>query len=184
MTGAWLETEEDVLESRAQLRTRLDALLEEGELPEERRAEVLNALDVDELPIEEIMVPAEDIVALSTADSFRENLERVRRAPHVRFPLVGEDLEDFQGIVYLPSIVDHFDALQTGDLTLADVAAPPLTLSATTTVSTAYDRFQAADQELALIVRDSTVVGLLTATDALEAVMGELEDPVDRESDP
>ena len=37
MTGAWLETEEDVLESRAQLRTRLNSLLAEGALPQGRR---------------------------------------------------------------------------------------------------------------------------------------------------
>jgi CBS domain containing-hemolysin-like protein len=184
MTGAWLETEEDILESRAQLRTRLDALLEEGELPEERRTEVLNALDVDELPIEDIMVPADDVVALSTEDSFTENLQRMRAAPHVRFPLVGHELADFRGIVYLPSIVDHFETLQAGNLTLLDVAAPPLKLSASTTVSQAYDRFQAADQELALIVRDDAVVGLLTATDALETVMGELEDPLDSDDLP
>jgi len=35
MTGAWLETEEGVLESRAQLRNRWNSLLEEGELQEE-----------------------------------------------------------------------------------------------------------------------------------------------------
>lgn len=77
MTGAWLETEEDVLESRAQLRNRLGSLLKEGELPEERREEVPNALDVDELAISEIMVPAEDIIALSTTASVKENLDRI-----------------------------------------------------------------------------------------------------------
>jgi IMP dehydrogenase len=37
MTGAWLETEEEVLETRAQLRNRLNDMLEEVEVPEERR---------------------------------------------------------------------------------------------------------------------------------------------------
>jgi IMP dehydrogenase len=34
---------------------------------------------------------------------------------------------------------------------------------------------------LALVVSDGEVVGLLTATDTLEAVMGQLEDPLDDE---
>lgn len=42
-------------------------------------------------------------------------------------------------------------------------------------------RFQAEGQELALILSKGEVVGLLTATDALEAVMGQIEDPLDRE---
>jgi IMP dehydrogenase len=54
-----------------------------------------------------------------------------------------------------------------------------MTLSPEVSVSDAYDQFQAQAQELALVVEDGTVVGLVTATDALEAVMGQLEDPLD-----
>ncbi len=180
MTGAWLETEEDVIESRAQLRNRVNSLLEEGELAEERRDEVLNAIQVGELPIRDVMVDASDIVALSTSVSAEENFERMRNTPHTRFPLVGDDLTDFRGVVYAPSIIDDFEALKAGDRSFEDIAAPPTTLSPETTVSDAFDQFQAEDQELALVLEDGEVVGLLTATDALEAVMGELEDPLDR----
>ncbi|MFW5918663.1 MAG: hemolysin family protein [Halanaeroarchaeum sp.] len=179
MTGAWLETETDAMESRAQLRNRLGSLLERGELPEERRQEVLNALDVDELPVGEVMVPAEDVVALSTTDSPEDNLERIQHTAHTRFPLVGEDLDDFRGIVYAPTIIDHYEEFLDGDRSFEDVAAPPMTLAAETNVSDAYDQFQAEGQELALVIRDGEVVGLFTATDALEAVMGQLEDPLD-----
>ncbi|MFC6952924.1 hemolysin family protein [Halorubellus litoreus] len=182
MTGAWLETEEDVIESRAQLRNRVHSLLEEGELAEERRDEVLNAIQVGELAIRDIMVDASDVVAMSTTASVDENLDRIRDTPHTRFPLVGDDLTDFRGVVYAPSIIDEFEALKAGDRSFEDIAAPPTTLSPETTVSDAFDQFQAEDQELALVFEDGEVVGLLTATDALEAVMGELEDPLDREA--
>jgi CBS domain containing-hemolysin-like protein len=182
MTGAWLETEEEVIESRAQLRNRLHSLLEEGDLSEERRDEVLSALRVDELSISEIMVPADDIVALSTTVPVADNFERIRDTPHTRFPLVGDTLTDFHGIVYAPSIIDHFEELHAGSLSFTEIAAPPMTLAAETNVSDAFDQFQAEDQELALVLEDGEVVGLLTATDALEAVMGELEDPLDEQS--
>jgi CBS domain containing-hemolysin-like protein len=180
MTGAWLETEEEVLESRAQLRNRLHSLLQEGELPEERREEVLSALDVDTVSIREIMVPTEEVVALSTAVSPEENFERIRNTPHTRFPVVGEELTDFHGVVYAPSIIDHFEELNSGELSFAEISAPPMTLAAETNVSDAFDQFQAEDQELALVISDGKVAGLLTATDALEAVMGDLEDPLDQ----
>jgi CBS domain containing-hemolysin-like protein len=182
MTGAWLETEQDVLESRAQLRNRLHSLLEEGELSEERRDEVLNALDIGVLSVREIMVPAEEIVALSTTRSPDENFERIRNTPHTRFPLIGSGLSDFEGIVYSPSIIDTFEQLREGDTSFSDIAAPPMTVSADATASDAFDQFQAQDQELALVIDDGEVVGLLTATDTVEAVMGDLEDPLDRQS--
>ncbi|WP_248895505.1 CNNM domain-containing protein [Haloplanus halobius] len=180
MTGAWLETEEEVIETRAQLRNRIDSLLEEGEISEERQEEVLNALAVGDTHVEAIMVDAADIVALSTTASVSENLETMRAAPHTRFPLVGEGLADFRGIVYTPSVLTHFEALERDERTFEDIAVPPMTLSPETTISDAFDRFQDEDQELALVVQDDEVVGLVTATDALEAVLGELEDPLDR----
>jgi CBS domain containing-hemolysin-like protein len=180
MTGAWLETEQEAMESRAQLRNRIDSLLDEQEIPEERQEEVLSALDIGTLPVEEIMNPAEEIVALSTANAPDENLDRIRHTPHTRFPLVGEQRSDFHGIVYAPSIIDHYEQLRREELDFTDIAVPPMTLTAETSVSDAFDQFQAEDQELALVLDDGNVVGLVTATDALEAVMGDLEDPLDR----
>jgi IMP dehydrogenase len=100
-------------------------------------------------------------------------------SPHTRYPLVGSDEEDFLGIVYVPAVLDRIDELRAEETTLREVAAPPMTVSADTTVSDAIDQFQAESQELALVLSDGEVVGLLTATDALEAVMGEIEDPLD-----
>mgnify|MGYP006292524461 FL=1 len=179
MTGSWTDAEEEVLETRAELRNRLGSMMEEVELPEERREEVLNALDVDALAVREVLTPADEVISLSTTASAEENLDRIRDTPHSRFPLVGDDLNEFEGIVYAPSIVSRFDELRDGDLAFADVAAPPMTVSADASVSDAFDQFQAESQELALVIEDGEVVGLLTATDAMEAVMGQLEDPLD-----
>jgi CBS domain containing-hemolysin-like protein len=62
-----------------------------------------------------------------------------------------------------------------------DVAAPPMTVAVGTSVSDVIDRFQAEGQELALAVADGGVRGLVTATDALETAMGDIEDPLDRD---
>ncbi|MFC7323471.1 CNNM domain-containing protein [Halorubrum rutilum] len=179
MTGSWTEAESEVLETRAELRNRLGSMMEDVELPEERREEVLSALDVDRVTVADVMTPPGDVVSLTTDASVEENLDRIRDTPHTRFPLVGDDPTDFEGIVYAPSIVSRFDELRAGDVTFADIAAPPMTVAADASVSDAYDRFQAESQELAMVVEDGEIVGLLTATDAMEAVMGQLEDPLD-----
>ncbi|KAB1188032.1 MULTISPECIES: CNNM domain-containing protein [Haloferax] len=179
MSGAWLEAEQDAIESRSQLRNRLSSLLERGEIEGERHDEVLNALEAGTIEIRNVMVAESDVVFLSTEVSIEENLERVSETPHTRYPLIGSTPEEVVGIVYVPQVVDKMDALRDGDATFEEIAAPPMTMSADTTVSDAIDRFQAERQELALVLSDGDVVGLLTATDALEAVMGELEDPLD-----
>jgi CBS domain containing-hemolysin-like protein len=179
MTGAWLETEEDVIESRAELRNRLGSVLDEGDLPDERRDEVMNALEVGERPVRDLLIPAEEIVALSTAVDAEENLRRMAEHPHTRYPLVGEDLTDFRGIVYSPVLARHREDLVDGDLDFTALAAPPMTLSPDADVSDAVDQFQAEAQELALVIEDGEVAGMVTVTDLLESVMGDVEDPID-----
>lgn len=49
-------------------------------------------------------------------------------------------------------------------------------------MSEAIDEFQAANKELAVVESDGTAVGIVTATDAFEAIAGELEDPLDAAS--
>ncbi len=181
MTGAWLETEEDVIETRAELRNRIGSVLDEGDLSEERREEVLNALAIGERPVREAMVPTEDVVALSTAVDAEENFRRMAEHPHTRYPLVGDDLTEFRGVLYVPVLARHRDALAEGDVDFEALAAPPMTLSPDVDVSDAIDQFQAEHQELALVFEDGAVVGLVTVTDLLESVMGDVEDPLDDE---
>jgi len=180
MTGAWLETEEDVIESRADLRNRLGSVLDEGDLTDERRSEVMNALQIGERPLREVMVPAEDVVALSTEVDAAENFQRIESNPHTRYPLVGDELTDFHGIVYLPVLMRKREELSdTAAIDFEALAAPPMTMSPDTDVSDAIDQFQAETQELALVIEDGAVIGMVTVTDLLESITGDIEDPID-----
>ena len=180
MTGAWLKTEEDVIESRADLRNTLGSALEESDLSEERHEEVMNALTIGEQPIRELLIPADDVVALSTAVDGEENFRRMEAHPHTRYPLVGEEPTDFRGVVYSPVLTQHRDDLASGDVDFEELAAPPMTLSPDVDVSDAVDQFQVENQELALVIEDGEVVGMVTVTDLFEAVMGDIEDPLDK----
>lgn len=180
MTGAWLETEQELIETRADLRNRMDSLLERGDLSAERHEEILNALAVGRTELRDIMVDTDDVVFLSTAASLSENLDRMSSSPHTRYPVIGERPEDFRGVIYVSSVLNELDALEDGETSLEDLATSPMTLPETTPVSDAIDRLQDRHQELALVVSEGEeVVGLVTATDALEELVGELEDPFD-----
>jgi CBS domain containing-hemolysin-like protein len=48
-------------------------------------------------------------------------------------------------------------------------------------VSDAIDQFQTERQELALVIEDGEVVGLVTVTDLLETIIGDIEDPLDQD---
>ena len=179
MTQAWTETEKEVIETRADLRNRLGSVLEEGELPADRREEIMNALTIGEQSVREVMVPPEEIVALSTEDGIDTNFETLEAKPHTRYPLVGDDLTAFEGVLYSPTLFNKREQLSNGETTLSALAAPPMTLSPDTDVSDAIDQFQTERQELALVIEDGEVVGLVTVTDLVETIIGDIEDPLD-----
>ena len=180
MTQSWTETEREVIETRADLRNRLGSVLEEGDVADERREEIINTLIIGEQPVREVMLPPADIVALSVEDDVESNFRKLEANPHTRYPLVGADLADFRGIVYAPALFNHRERLSTGDVEFAELAAPTMTLSPDTDVSDAIDQFQAEKQELALVIEDGDVIGLVTVTDLLETIIGDLEDPLDQ----
>jgi Hemolysins and related proteins containing CBS domains len=181
MTQAWTDSEREVIETRAELRTRLGSVLEDGDLSAERREEIMNALTIGEQPVGEVMIPAEDIVSLSTEDEPESNFETLEQHPHTRYPLVGDSLTEFRGIVYSPALFAHREELSSDGATFAELAAPTMTLSPDADVSDAIDQFQTERQEMALVVEDGEVVGLVTVTDLLETIIGDIEDPLDRD---
>ncbi|MFB6087816.1 MAG: CNNM domain-containing protein [Haloarculaceae archaeon] len=184
ITRSWAEEEaEGDVTSIPGLREEIGRIVSHGSLPEERREEIINAIEIEERPVTEIMVDREDVIALSTADDVATNVEHVRGTGHDRFPLVGESLEDFEGIVYGPLLLARLDELKAGDIDLGEIAAPPMTVAAETPVSDLIDQFQTQNQELALVLEGGEVVGLVTATDAFEAIAGEVSDPLDREDE-
>ena len=181
MTQAWTETEKEVIETRADLRNRLGSVLERGELPAERREEVMNALAIGEQTVREVMISPEEIVALSTEETPESNFQKLEEHPHTRYPLIGEDLADFRGIVYSPALFSHRERLSSGNSAFTELAAPTMTLSPDTDVSDAIDQFQTERQEMALVIEDGDVIGLVTVTDLLEAIIGDIEDPLDQD---
>lgn len=184
MTRAWTEAEEGEELGRGELREEMGRVLSQGELPEERRREVINALEIGNRPVSEIVIPRDEMVSLSTEDSVEENLQKIRENPqYVRFPLVGESIDEVEGIVYSPTVLSQLEALQEGDRKFEDLAAPPMTVDADMAISELIDRFQEENQELAVVKDEGRVVGMVTSTDAFETITGELKDPLDLGAD-
>ncbi|ELZ27358.1 CBS domain-containing protein [Halogeometricum pallidum JCM 14848] len=187
MTRSWAEEEredgEEGTYSRGELMTRMGDTLGNLDVPEDRREEIINAIAIDRIQASDVMVDRDDIISLSTERSVAENIETIQSSPLTRFPLVGESLDDVVGVVYLPSFVRSRDDLESGDADFTDISSPPLTVAPDLPISDLIDEFQETDQELALVVEDGRTIGLVTATDAFEAITGQLEDPLDRSAE-
>jgi CBS domain containing-hemolysin-like protein len=179
---SWTEMEaadeEPSLDGIGDVRRKMGEVLSRADLSRERQAEVLRTFDIDHLPVADIMVPRSEATAIRLADDLPATLSLMRERVHDRYPLLGDDWTDVRGTLYLQTVFQRLPGLRAGTVTLRDLAEPPVWVPADLPVSTLIDRLQEEQQEMAL-VRDGSVAGLVTLTDAFEAIAGEMEDPVD-----
>jgi CBS domain containing-hemolysin-like protein len=174
---------------RTEMKRRMAHILTRGQVPPDRRKEVMASLEIDEIPCTDITVGQEDLVALALDVPLRENLERIGEGGHVRYPVLKRDsangapiqLENVAGVLYLPAMFSDPEKVLNGSLQLEALVEPAVECSADATVAEVIDELQRARQEVALVTREGGLLGIVTITDALERIAGDLEDPLDRE---
>lgn len=120
-----------------------------------------------------IMTPRVDMMWLSIDDSINENNNTIRTTGYSRFPVAKGDLEEILGIVHAK---DMLNAALGGHLpSLKAVMRPVLTVPDTTTVLRLLEQFKKSKQHIAIVADEyGSVEGLVSATDVLQAIIGEL----------
>lgn len=122
-----------------------------------------------------IMTPRMDMVWLGFEDANADNVRLIHASGHSRFPVARGDLEEVLGIVHAK---DLFHALFEGrDLDLVASARKPLIVPDTTPVLRLLEQFRQSGEHLAIVADEyGSVEGLVSVTDILKAIMGELPD--------
>jgi len=81
----------------------------------------------------------------------------------------------------VPGLFAPQDRLDAPRLEMEDLLEAPVFCGADLPVATLIDRLQHAAQEMAVVCDGDRLTGVVTITDALEVITGEVRDPLDRE---
>ncbi|HEY0784873.1 MAG TPA: hemolysin family protein [Acidobacteriaceae bacterium] len=173
-----------------------------GLLPEFQESLIHRAVEIAEVPTREIMTPRQRIVSLPSTMPIDEASGRFVDELHSRIPVYDAQRgpEYIIGIVYSKDIARlmHFNAPRPQPARLpAAPAAPFATLSLrqvmrevlvvpeTKPVLDLMQEFQQRRRHLAIVVDEyGSTVGLVTVEDAIEQLVGELEDEFDMQTSP
>lgn len=179
VTRSWTEGEntEAEIESRSQMKRKVAEILGQGELSEERRREVMNALEIGERHVSDIMIAREDVVSIDVSTPPDELVAVLAEHEFVRYPVVDGDRP--VGILYSPAVFKHIEDLTDGRVDITEIAAEVVSVEDDLPISEFVDQLQDARQEAAFVCRENNWIGFATVTDAFEDVIGDLEDPVD-----
>jgi len=163
-----------------------------GLLPELQEQVIHRALELAEVEVREVMTPRQRIFSLPADLLVEQASGRIVEEEHSRVPVYDEKAgpEHIVGIVYAKDVsrLMHFrQTAQTrqvqtpfSELRLRQIMRDVLVVPESKTVSSLLVEFQQLRRHLAIVVDEyGTTTGLVTVEDALEQLVGEIEDEFD-----
>jgi len=163
-----------------------------GMLPEYQESLIHRAVEINEVPTREIMTPRQRIFSLPFDLLIEEASARIVDELHSRVPVYdpARGPEYIVGVVYSKDIsrLMHFRASAKTrfaeapfvELRLKQVTREVLVVPETKPVLDLLHEFQARRRHLAIVVDEfGSTVGLVTVEDAIEQLIGEVEDEFD-----
>jgi len=146
---------------------------EAGIFHESEQELVSNVLRLDEQRIVSIMTHRSDIYMIDLADPEDEIRNRLADSPYERIVVCRDGLEHIVGIQLTSDLLKP--ALEGANLDIERVLRPPLYVPESVTTTQLLENFRTARMQFALIVDEyGELEGLVTITDVLTAIVGEL----------
>jgi CBS domain containing-hemolysin-like protein len=185
-------THEGSVYSPEELKLMATAARRTGMLPEFQEALIHRAIEVNEIPTRQIMTPRQRIFSLPYDMLVEDASARIVDEQHSRIPVYdpAQGPEFIVGLVYSKDIsrLMHFRASAKTrfseapfvELRLRQVMREVLVVPETKPVLDLLHEFQERRRHLAIVVDEfGTTVGLVTVEDAIEQLIGEVEDEFD-----
>ncbi|HXJ59981.1 MAG TPA: hemolysin family protein [Verrucomicrobiae bacterium] len=140
---------------------------------------VHSALELDQLPVREIMTPRPKVMWLNKDDGHEQVWHKIVVSGHSHFPVYDGHRDNTVGIVSVKAIYANL-AAGVG-VRLKDLMISPLVVPETQTVLQLVETFTQSGKHIALVTDEfGSIVGLVTLNDVMEAIVGEWPSPDER----
>lgn len=143
-------------------------------IPRRHQKMLLNILDLEQVTVEDIMVPRNEIVGIDLEDDWDAILKHISTSQHTRLPVFHGDINNVVGFVHLRNVLSlqQRDELTRDDL--LDVIRESYFIPEGTPLNTQLLNFQKQRRRIGLVVDEyGDIQGLVTLDDILEEIVGE-----------
>ncbi len=152
-----------------------------GHIDEDERQIIQKAFILNDRRARDIMTPRAKIIAIKATATVRNASKIVFDHSYSRYPVVGASLDDVRGLALsrdiLGALVEGKDASEVDSLT-----GEILFVSAAMRCDDLLAHFRSRRIHIAVVREREKTVGIVTLEDALEELVGEIEDEGDQES--
>jgi CBS domain containing-hemolysin-like protein len=161
-----------------QSRAIVDRMIEGGDFDPAVAEMLRNVVSLSDTLTREIMVPRTDMVCIGEDESVTQALKLFSRSGFSRLPVVGDTPDDLVGIAYIKDAV-NLVALNPNDTSkpIKSLARKPLLVPESKPVDDLFHQMQQEHEHIAMVFDEyGGISGLVTIEDAIEQIVGELED--------
>ena len=137
-----------------------------------------NVLTLSDTLTREIMVPRTDMICVKNDETLENFLKLCSRSGFSRVPIIGESVDDLEGIAYLKDAVRAtvFNPAAS-ERAVSTISRSPKLVPESKPVDDLFHEMQRIRQHVAVVVDEyGGIAGLVTIEDAIEQIVGELED--------
>ncbi len=169
----------ELAHSEEELRLILDESEKSDEVSELGRDLLVNALDLRQRVVRDIMTPRGEVVFLDLEESFEDNVKKALESRHTRFPLCRGHLDNAVGLVHIKELMPMLRDPRPDLLRIKrDLTPVPEMMS----LEKLLKLFLGKHAHLAIAVDEyGGTVGMVTLENVLEEIVGDIQDEFDTE---
>jgi len=169
--------------SEVELRELVDMAEERGVVESGERNMIHGVFELGDTIAREVMVPRPDVVWIERGKSLRQALALCLRSGFSRLPVIGENVDDIIGVVFMKDLVRRSQGAsdsRASEPRVEDLLRPATFVPESKPVDELLREMQASRTHMAVVVDEyGGFAGLVTIEDILEEIVGEIDDEHD-----
>ena len=136
-------------------------------------------LKMDVVKVREIMKPRVDLIAIEENSNLNELTQLISDSGYSKIPVIGETIDDVKGIVYAKDTLKmHLDTNKS--ISISEILRPAIFVPESQNLEQLLSEFQDKRTRIAIVIDEhGGISGLVTVTDLIEEIVGELVDEFD-----
>ena len=168
--------------SDVELRELVDLAGDRGVVHESEREMLQSVFDLGDTIVREVMVPRTEVVWIESTKTLRQAVHLADRSGFSRIPVIGEDVDDVLGVVYVKDLISRLLSSDGDDRgpVVTDLMRPAVFVPESKNVDQLLREMQRDRTHVAIVVDEyGGTAGLVTMEDIVEEIVGEITDEYD-----
>lgn len=143
-------------------------------LPRRRHRMLLRILELQDVTVDDVMVPHNEIVGINLDDSHEQTLAQIRGSRFTRLPVYRDTIDNVTGVLHLQRLIQTTSLDTLSRAKLLTLLEEPYFVPEGTPLNQQLVQFQRNHRRIAFVVDEyGDIQGIVTLEDILEEIVGE-----------